>query len=138
MADRATIRHWYGTRRWRSKARMQLRKDPLCCMCSLNGEIYAAQVADHIEPHHGDYQRFWFGQLQSLCKSHHDSIKKQMEINGYSKEIGLDGFPVDRGHPVHNCGRGGAYEMRGQKAARPRAQPTFAKPYKSKCLAKQI
>jgi hypothetical protein len=36
-------------------------------MCLKDGRINAATIAHHIEPHKGDQQKFFFGELQSLC-----------------------------------------------------------------------
>jgi hypothetical protein len=90
----------YG-RRWKRRARLQLMKEPLCAMCEKEGKIVAAQVADHIEPHRGDINKFWMGRLQSLCAAHHNSSKQQKECNGFSTEIGADGWPLDRRHPFY-------------------------------------
>jgi hypothetical protein len=68
-------------------------------MCLKDGRINAATIADHIEPHKGDQQKFFFGELQSLCKLHHESAKKREEARGYSTRIGADGWPVDPRHP---------------------------------------
>ena len=92
---------WYGTQRWRRMAKAQLCSQPLCSLCLAEGQVVAASVADHILPHKGDYQLFWFGKLQSLCKWHHDSIKQEMERYGHSKQIGDDGWPVDANHLVN-------------------------------------
>lgn len=70
-------------------------------MCLDKGLVVAATVADHIEPHHGDEVKFWFGALQSLCASHHSGAKAEQERKGYSTEIGVDGWPVDRHHPAN-------------------------------------
>jgi hypothetical protein len=43
----------------------------------------------------------WFGELQSLCKFHHDSAKQQEEKMGYRSDIGADGWPMDPRHPVN-------------------------------------
>jgi len=67
------------------------------------GRINAATIADHIEPHKGDQQKFFFGELQSLCKLHHESAKKREEASGYSTQIGTDGCP--RGLAVSLCHR---------------------------------
>ncbi len=60
-----------------------------------------ADVADHVIPHKGDEQLFWFGELQSLCKPHHDGTKQQQELRGFSSDIGNDGFPIDDQHPFN-------------------------------------
>jgi len=97
-----SYRQWYGLQRWRDRASLQLRTHPLCAMCLRNNIVTAATVADHIEPHRGDQHAFWYGKLQSLCQMHHNSAKKFEEAHGYSKEIGLDGWPVDPAHPVNS------------------------------------
>ena len=70
-------------------------------MCLEKGDVVAATIADHINPHKGDEYEFFFGELQSLCKTHHESTKKRFEARGYSTEIGVDGWPVDPKHPVY-------------------------------------
>jgi 5-methylcytosine-specific restriction protein A len=98
--------HLYCTTMWRKRAKHQLRSQPRCEMCLKDGRINAATIADHIEPHKGDQQKFFFGELQSLCKLHHESAKKREEARGYSTQIGADGWPVDPRHPVYLKGRG--------------------------------
>ena len=68
---------------WRKRAKHQLRSQPLCEMCLKDGRINAATIADHIKPHKGDQQKFFFGELQSLCKLHHESAKKREDARGY-------------------------------------------------------
>jgi 5-methylcytosine-specific restriction enzyme A len=92
---------WYGLQRWRDRARLQLKQHPLCVMCLEHSVVVPASVADHVVPHHGDEQLFWFGELQSLCPSHHNSSKAQIEAKGYTTDIGVDGFPVDDRHPFN-------------------------------------
>jgi 5-methylcytosine-specific restriction enzyme A len=98
---------WYGTQRWRRRARMQLRQHPLCCMCERAGKITPATVADHVEPHRGSAYLFWFGHLQSLCTAHHSGSKAEQERRGFTTDIGLDGWPTDPKHPVHRTRRAG-------------------------------
>jgi 5-methylcytosine-specific restriction enzyme A len=92
---------WYGTARWRKRARMQLREHPLCCRCLVDGNIVPGYAADHVEPHRGDSKLFWEGALQTLCKQHHNVIKQREELRGYSSDIDADGWPVDPKHPCH-------------------------------------
>ncbi len=68
-------------------------------MCSANGVLTAATIADHIIPHRGNKTAFWLGPLQSLCAAHHDRSKQQIETRGWSDEIGIDGYPTDPNHP---------------------------------------
>jgi hypothetical protein len=49
-------------------------------MCEKAGRLTPATVADHIERHNGDYDRFWHGRLQSLCASCHSSEKQRQEV----------------------------------------------------------
>ena len=91
----------YNTRRWQRRARLQLTEYPLCSMCLARKVVTPATVADHITPHHGDHQLFYFGELQSLCQHCHSSRKKQQETHGYQRDIGADGWPTDPNHPAN-------------------------------------
>lgn len=86
---------WYSTARWKARRSYQLAAQPLCAMCLAIGRTTAATVADHIEPHKGDPDKFWHGPLQSLCKRCHDSDKKLIELGKAPKPtIGADGWPI--------------------------------------------
>jgi hypothetical protein len=61
----------------------------------------AAEVVDHVVPFRGDWELFWTGALQSLCKHCHDADKQWQERRGFRKGIGLDGMPLDPNHPVY-------------------------------------
>lgn len=91
----------YGKQRWRKRSLFQLREQPLCRMCEDHGVATPADVADHIIPHNGNEMLFWYGKLQSLCFSCHNSSKAQLEAKGYVKDIGVDGYPVDPLHPFN-------------------------------------
>src|SRR5436190_24209431 len=83
-------------------------------------------IADHVEPHKGDQQKFFFGELQSLCKLHHESAKKREEARGYSTRIGADGWPVDPRHPVYSRGRGACnFSEAGLNATAVAPQPCY-------------
>ncbi|WP_299933374.1 HNH endonuclease [uncultured Pelagimonas sp.] len=74
-------RRWYNLAAWKGKngrRTRQLRAEPLCTMCPDHSK-QVATVADHVEPHREDHGKFWFGALQSLCKSCHDSKKQREE-----------------------------------------------------------
>lgn len=92
---------WYSTARWERRSYLHRMRNPVCVMCEAKGTVGPAEVADHIEPHKGDYQKFWFGELQSLCISCHNKSKQQIESRGYTTDIGLDGWPVDPLHPTN-------------------------------------
>ena len=78
--DKAS-RKWYNSAGWRGvngRRARQLADEPLCKMCADDGRVRVANIADHVVPHRENYGLFWFGKLQSLCKTCHD-IKKQRE-----------------------------------------------------------
>jgi 5-methylcytosine-specific restriction protein A len=73
-------------------------------MCARMGRIEPAVVADHVEPHKGDINKFMLGALAGLCLVHHNASKQREEVRGYSDEIGADGWPTDvERHPVYRC-----------------------------------
>ena len=65
------------------------------------GRVTPATIADHVEPHRGNQFKFFLGELQSLCSTHHESSKKRQERRGYSTQVGIDGWPTDPNHPVY-------------------------------------
>jgi 5-methylcytosine-specific restriction enzyme A len=91
---------WYGTQLWKNRRAHQLRAEPLCAICKAEGRITTATVADHIEPHRGDYNLFVLGELRSLCAPCHDALQGFVH-KGYSREIGLEGYPIDERHPFN-------------------------------------
>ena len=73
-------------------------------MCLKKNIITAADVVDHVVPHKGDEKLFWFGELQSLCHTHHSSNKQLAELGiekNFVNDIGDDGWPTDPDHPVY-------------------------------------
>jgi hypothetical protein len=96
-----TPHRWYTSASWVRRAKHQLRIEPLCRFCLEAGRVTAATIADHVEPHKGDINRFRLGKLQSLCQHCHVSRKHEIEIRGYATDIGLDGMPTDPRHPVY-------------------------------------
>jgi 5-methylcytosine-specific restriction protein A len=68
--------------------------------------VTAASVADHIEPHKHDVNRFFLGRLQSLCASCHSRLKQQVEASGFDRAIGADGLPLSKAHPIYRYGQG--------------------------------
>ena len=101
-ASHQEISLWFGKGRWKKRRAAQLAAHPLCRLClEHHGVVTPATVADHVKPHHGDRREFEFGKLQSLCTACHESAKRTIENRGYSVEVGLDGWPVDRNHPCY-------------------------------------
>jgi hypothetical protein len=94
-------RDWYGLGRWRKQRRYQLQHEPCCRMCAAEGRgPVAAEVLDHVKHPEGDWNSFWLGETQPLCKAWH-SRKGIIEARGYDTTIGIDGMPTDSRHPVY-------------------------------------
>ena len=87
--------HLYSTGRWKRLRMRYLAEHPLCAFCEAEGRTTLATVVDHITPHKGDEALFWDeGNLQGLCRPHHDSTKKVMEHGKPVRLIGPDGYPL--------------------------------------------
>jgi 5-methylcytosine-specific restriction endonuclease McrA len=84
----------YERRAWRRRSSLTLASQPLCIECLRKGIVEPAVVCDHIEPHHGDANKFWNSKTQGLCRACH-AIKTNKE-QGYKSKvtIGLDGWPI--------------------------------------------
>jgi hypothetical protein len=97
----------YDKRIWRRLAAHRKQTEPLCRMCLAQDPpvIRAAVVADHVEPHRGDINKFILGELQSLCAEHHSSVKQRLESGGFDPTIGPDGWPVSKDHPAYGGGK---------------------------------
>jgi 5-methylcytosine-specific restriction enzyme A len=91
----------HGTGYWKRRRLLQLRAEPLCRMCLKNALVTKATVADHIEQHHNDWNKFTLGELQSLCEQCHNQTKRMFELRGYGLEVDGDGWPVDPKHPAN-------------------------------------
>ena len=96
----------YKTQRWRNLRKLQLSREPLCRFCLARGILTAAKVADHIEPHRNDPEKFWGGELASLCKPCHSADKQFQENKGFRRDVGLDGWPIDPNHFAYGGRRG--------------------------------
>jgi hypothetical protein len=71
-------------------------------MCLLDGKAEPATVVDHVERHFGDEEKFWKGELQSVCRSCHEVRKKFIESRGYAKDVDpATGWPKDALHPAN-------------------------------------
>lgn len=92
----------YKTVRWRRLRLRQLKKHPLCKRCLDRALVVAASVVHHVKPHRGNEVLFFDAKnLQSSCKPCHDGPLQQIEVRGFSTEIGEDGWPVDPEHPAN-------------------------------------
>lgn len=81
--DQLLWRGWYKTAAWQKRRADQLSAEPLCAFCLKAKRLTPATVADHVARHSGDYDKFWFGPLQSLCDEApwrcHSSVKQREE-----------------------------------------------------------
>ncbi|MCA1452145.1 HNH endonuclease [Bradyrhizobium sp. BRP22] len=100
-STRTQWQHFYDTAVWQRLRRLQLTHEPLCKMCLARGVVTPARVADHVEPHNGDWNKFRLGPLQSLCFDCHDIHKRRIDLHGYSSDIDDDGWPIDPRHPAN-------------------------------------
>ena len=95
-------RGWYALTRWRKRRRHQLYLEPYCRLCRQRGVLRAAEIVDHVRHHGGNWNAFWLGDLQSLCKPCHDGSKNLVELYGYDpKAVDADGWPSDPNHPAN-------------------------------------
>ena len=99
LAQLGQHKHLYNDKRWLARRAAQLRAQPLCVMCKASGFTRLATVADHIVPHRGDPNLFWYGKLQSLCLTCHNNVKQQIETIGYATRCDVTGKPLDPNHP---------------------------------------
>ena len=78
--QRGSARRRGYTVAWQKARAAYLAQNPLCVFCERQGLVTAAAVVDHIEPHHGDPQKFWnTDNWQPLCRPHHDGTKQRQE-----------------------------------------------------------
>lgn len=83
----SSTRRGYGAAWQRARLRY-LANHPLCVHCEARGEIRAATVVDHVDPHRGDMGKFWdVGNWQALCKRCHD-VKTATEDGGFGRGEG--------------------------------------------------
>lgn len=90
---------FYKSIRWLEIRVDQLKREPNCKFCGQRAEI-----CDHIARHEFDPVKFWSGPFQSLCRTCHSSGKQFMERRGFRRDVGEDGWPIDKKHPA-NCER---------------------------------
>lgn len=102
-AEAVEYRKLYKSAAWRARRTQQLGAEPLCAYCLAAGLTTAATIADHIIPHRGDLDLFWHGDLQSLCKPHHDGAKQREEKGGWDSRADMDGYPIDPNHPANRA-----------------------------------
>lgn len=96
--------HWmYRTKAWKERRAWQLRREPLCERCRDQGRVVKATVVHHRIRHEGAWPIFIGSPLDSLCKQCHDSIEQSIDRLGYSREIDVNGKPIDPRHPAYGA-----------------------------------
>jgi hypothetical protein len=68
-------------------------------LASPKGRITAATIADHIDHHEGDWNKFVLGRLQSLCEPCHREKHRVLRY-GPKLTFGPDGWPVEPSDPA--------------------------------------
>ena len=87
---------------WRKLRLVKLSQNPLCELCAKQGRTIAANTVDHIIAIKQDpSKRLTISNLQSLCKTCHDSSAQYKDRYGFLPDIGLDGLPIDENHPSY-------------------------------------
>ena len=91
-----------GTQLWKNRRAHQLQIEPLCRLCLDRGDVTPATVADHIEPHKGNYNAFVLGPAEEpLCAPAMMVCNRASNAEATRRAIGVDGYPVDRAHPFY-------------------------------------
>ena len=100
MANRQAYAKLYKTKRWKELRRKHLAKHPYCQCPHHEGKYVEAEVVDHVIPHKGDTKLFYGGELQSLTKQCHDSMKQSQERGGagFNKGCDINGWPIGESH----------------------------------------
>jgi len=89
----------YSTAAWKKLRKAQLQAKPWCAFCFQLEIKTPATVVDHKTPHKGNQVLFFDPlNLQSLCKTCHDSAKKRLELSGVMKGGDVTGHPLDPFH----------------------------------------
>ena len=96
MPHAPQIHRWYCTASWQRRRAHQLMIEPLCRLCLEAGRVTLATVADHIEPHRGDFAAFRLGPLRRLDNAN----------NAPRAPVCADGTPSDPNHPWNAALRG--------------------------------
>lgn len=106
-------RRWYPTKAWKLRRAAQLNRVPWCEPCKRAGRSRPATVANHNPPHKEDRFAFFHGPLESCCQPCHDSAVQRAELEGFRRDVGDDGWPLDSDHPFNRRGHGAAGDPAG-------------------------
>ncbi|MBC22292.1 MAG: HNH endonuclease [Phycisphaerae bacterium] len=106
MAERPW-RKLYCTKAWAKLRQATLVRDGFTCQWPGCGKLltgshhqHNAPVVHHKTDHKGDRTLFFDpGNLESLCKEHHDQDAQRQTHRGYVSGHDADGRPLDPDHP---------------------------------------
>jgi 5-methylcytosine-specific restriction protein A len=84
----------YKTARWLRLRLLQLSMHPLCKYCHEQGRATLAVDVDHIVPLAKGGEPYDLGNLQSLCKTCHSSVKQKEERLGERVGCDTQGIPL--------------------------------------------
>ena len=91
MKRPSAAKRGYG-RRWRKLRARHIASEPLCRECRRLGRVRAGEVVDHIRPHDGREALLYDEKnLQTLCKTCHDSHKRRVESGASIPTAGFGG-----------------------------------------------
>lgn len=95
-------RNWYKLKAWTLSRMAQLTKQPWCERCLNRNVETPATVVNHRKAHKGDWKLFIDpDNHESVCEHCHNSEIQSEEMNGFTKELGADGWPIDPNHPAN-------------------------------------
>jgi 5-methylcytosine-specific restriction enzyme A len=90
-ASRGSARDRGYSAAWDKASKGFLRSHPLCLGCNAVGRVTAAELTDHVEPHKGDWIKFWDTERwQPACRWHHDVVKQRLETMFARYQIVVD------------------------------------------------
>lgn len=93
---------FYGLQVWKKMRRAHRDRYPLCARCEREGRITPATLVHHKVPHRGDWDLFVSGDnLESSCDACHNRVEQSVEVRGYDRGVGADGWPNDPRHPLN-------------------------------------
>ena len=93
--------------RWKRLRLQHLMREPLCRRCKAKGKVTQATEVHHvIKCFDNPTLQMDPSNLESVCTPCHAPLTHD-DRRGYSREIGLDGYPVDPRHPANRVSKWG-------------------------------
>ena len=92
--DNRPWKRWYSLARWERRRQALFAEHPLCIKCLAVEDVTEADTADHVIPHRGDPDLFWYGELQALCAACHSRDKQREELGQTVIRFDAAGWPI--------------------------------------------